>query len=136
VIRNVDLFEDCSREELSQIADLMKETHVAAGTELCREGEPGREFFVIVEGQASVTVKDDHIATLGPGSFFGEMALLDDSPRRATVTAQTAIIGLVLAGREFRALLDTAPAVTRSMIRAVSERLRSERAGQAAALDV
>ena len=98
---------------------------VAAGRVLCREGEVGREFFVIGEGEAAVTVAGHEVAVLGPDDFFGELALLDGAPRNATVTALTPMEVHVLNRAEFATLLDVSPVVARRILRVVGPRLRS-----------
>jgi CRP-like cAMP-binding protein len=92
---------------------------------LCREGQAGHQFFVVVEGQARVTMREREIATLGPGGFFGEMSLLDGGPRIATVTAATPMKLLVLDRREFRHLLGRRLTVVTEIVSVVGERMRS-----------
>ena len=87
LIKSAPLFENCSKQELQSIAQIADELDVREGKVLIREGERGREFFVIVTGEVEVRRKGRKMATLGPGSFVGEMALLSKIPRVATVTA-------------------------------------------------
>ena len=95
------------------------------GKVLTREGEPGSEFFVVIEGQATVIVgKRGRIAPLGPGASFGEMSLLDQGPRTATVEAQTDMELLVLDARSFSSLLADVPSVARKVLAAMAARLR------------
>ena len=124
LLKGVSLFSACTNKELSRIASLADEVEVPAGAVLTHEGKPGREFFAIVEGTAKVTLRGKKMATLGPGSFFGEMSLLDQAPRSATVTADSAMKLLVLDARSFSSLLDQAPSVTRKILRAMAQRLR------------
>ncbi|HVL81664.1 MAG TPA: cyclic nucleotide-binding domain-containing protein, partial [Actinomycetota bacterium] len=98
---------------------------VPAGTVLTREGSPGREAFVIAEGRASVTLDGRAMAELGPGAFFGEMALLDRGPRSATVEALTPMTLFVLDARSFSSLLAETPSVVRKMLQTVAVRLRA-----------
>jgi SAM-dependent methyltransferase len=88
-LRELPLFAGCAREELQRILNLAKEMEVGKGNELTREGDPGDTFYVILRGTAGVTRRSEKLATLGPGSFFGETALLTGGPRTATVTADT-----------------------------------------------
>ena len=120
----IALFRGCPERELAAIARITTPASVTAGTVLCREGEIGKEAFVIVEGQAAATLDGTEIARLGPGSFFGEMALLDGQARTATVTAVTSMTVLVMSSLEFRVLLTDAPTVVRRMLVGVSSRLR------------
>jgi CRP/FNR family cyclic AMP-dependent transcriptional regulator len=92
---------------------------------LTREGDSGREFFVVVDGRARVMVGDrGRIAALGPGASFGEMSLLDQRPRSATVEAETDMQLLVLDARSFSSLLEDAPSVARKVLVAMAGRLR------------
>src|SRR5919204_3275211 len=88
-LKRAPLFEGLSRKELTQLARMSEDIEVAPGKVLCKEGDRGREFFVIVDGNADVTKKGKRIATRGPGEFVGEIALIWDAPRTATVTAKT-----------------------------------------------
>ncbi len=99
------------------------ELTVAAGRVLVREGEAGREFVVIVDGTASVERDGTEIATLGPGSHFGELALLDEQPRNATVTASTELRIQVIDRRAFQTLLDDSPHLTKNLLLATARRL-------------
>src|ERR1700687_6334282 len=95
-LAQVDLFSGCGRRELERVADLAYPRSFRSGTVVCREGEPGDEFYVIVSGQTAVTLDDQRLITLGPGSFFGERALLGSRTRTATVTANNSLGVLVL----------------------------------------
>ena len=125
LLAQVRLFHSCRAEELDRLASVTTELDVPPGQVLCREGQAGHEFFVVVEGQARVTMRERELATLGPGSFFGEMALLDGGPRIATVTAATPMKLLVLHRREFRHLLGRGPTVVTEVLSVVGERMRS-----------
>ena len=124
LLKGVELFRGCSRRELAAIATITTPTDKSEGTVLCTEGSPGLQAFVIVDGKASVSIAGREIAVLGPGSFFGELALLDGGPRVATVTATTPLSLLVLNRREFWSLLETSPGVARRMLEALGSRLR------------
>ena len=123
-LAEVGLFKSCTRSELKELAKISTETEVPTGQVLCREGGVGREFFVVVDGKASVTIAGDDVATIGPGGFFGEMALLDGGPRVATVTAVTPMRVLVLSRPEFVDLLAHVPSASRRILEAVGARLR------------
>jgi CRP/FNR family cyclic AMP-dependent transcriptional regulator len=125
LLQSVWLFERCTPKELQAIAKLATPLLADDGQVLAREGQTGGEFFVIVEGTAEATIDGIHIATLGPGQFFGEMALLDRGPRVATVVARSSMLLLVLSGREFEELIGKAiPSVSRRMLMVLGQRLR------------
>ena len=109
LIKSAPLFENCSKQELEQSPGSPTSSTSAAGKVLIREGERGREFFVIVSGEVEVRRKGRKMATLGPGSFVGEMALLSKIPRVATVTAVTPLDVLVITDRAFLDLLEKMP---------------------------
>ena len=119
------LFDTCTAAERAQIDSLTTPLRVAAGRTLCREGEVGREFFIIDEGEAAVTIGGVEVAVLGPDDFFGELSLLDIAPRNATVTSLTPMRLLVLNRAEFASLLDASPMIARRILRVVGPRLRS-----------
>lgn len=129
VLSKVLLFSGCDRKELGQIASLATEIDIPQGKVLAEEGTPGREFYVILEGKASVSIDGKQVATLGAGDFFGEMALLDQGPRVATVTAEEEMEVAVLDPREFATLVEEHPGVARKILKGLAQRLReSERA--------
>jgi CRP-like cAMP-binding protein len=119
------LFERCSESELDLLATLTYPLEYPAGKVLARENERGREFFVIVRGKAEATRNGDFVATLGPGSFFGEMAILDGQPRVATVTTTepTEVFGMTSAA--FETVSSTMPSVTTKMLIACAGRIRA-----------
>jgi CRP/FNR family transcriptional regulator, cyclic AMP receptor protein len=119
------LFEGLSRKDLGQLARMSDELEVEPGKVLCREGSVGREFFVIIDGEADVTRNGRRVATCGPGDFFGEIALLENVKRTATVTAKTPLHIFVVTGRSFRSLLDDVPSVERKVLRALARRVLS-----------
>ena len=90
---------------------------------LCKEGETGREFFVIIDGTVEVEAKGKHLATLGAGDFVGEIALVVDIPRIASVTTSSPVRALVITGRAFRSLLERSPEVERKVLEALAHRL-------------
>lgn len=122
-LKGAPLFESLSRKDLTQLARVSEDLEVEAGTVLCKEGEIGHEFFVIVEGEIKVSRKGRRVATRGGGEFVGEIALLEELPRTATVTAQTPLRLFVLTAQNFRHLLDENPAVERKVLRALARRL-------------
>jgi len=124
-LRHVTLFSACTNDELALIASRVTEHHSHAGEVLASEGRIGHEFVVIVEGTAKVVVADHEIARLGPGDFFGEIALLDDGPRTATVVAETDLVAEVSSQREFAELVAGAPNLAKKLLVGLARRLRT-----------
>jgi CRP-like cAMP-binding protein len=121
------LFRDLSKHELGELAKATEDLEVEAGKVLTREGDLGREFFVIVEGEVSVTKDGEEIRRLGPGDFFGEIALVyEDARRTATVTAATPLRFFVLTRQSFRSLLERQPEIEEKVMRVLEERLGSD----------
>jgi CRP-like cAMP-binding protein len=120
------LFSTCTDDELGRIAALAHPQEAAAGDELTRQGEEGSEFFIIVSGDASALVDGDEVGTIGPGGFFGEMALIDGGERVATVTATTPLRLLVLGRHDFNEMLEVAmPQVAPKLLSVVGARMRA-----------
>ena len=122
-LRALPLFAACSASELSEIDSLSDEVHVPAGRELISQGDIGREFVIIVEGEAVVTRDGVDVAHLGAGQYFGELALLGAAERNATVTAVTDLVVQVIDRRGFQTLLEDSPSLSRSLLHAMAERL-------------
>jgi CRP/FNR family cyclic AMP-dependent transcriptional regulator len=118
-------FRRCTARQLRQLAQLTTELEAARGAVLCREGEVGRECFVVRDGEATVTIDGEQIATIGPGGVVGELALLDGEPRVATVTAATDMRLVVLSRPEFNKVLADMPSVSRGLLESVGARLRA-----------
>ena len=118
------LFSTSSSKDLRTIRRALEEVTVPAEQVLCEQGTIGREFFLIVKGEASVRRNGRKVATLGPGQYFGELALLDRRPRSATVASETEMNLLVLGQRQFNGVLDAVPALSRKMLAAMATRLR------------
>jgi CRP/FNR family cyclic AMP-dependent transcriptional regulator len=130
LLSRVPLFAACSKSDLSRIASLADQIEVPAGKVLTRQGEPGWECFITVAGKARASMRGRRNVSFGPGSFFGEMSLLDGGPRSATVIADTDMCLLVLDSRSFSSLLDQVPTVRRNVMRGMAERLRESERGQ------
>jgi CRP-like cAMP-binding protein len=122
-LKRASLFEGLSGKELAELARMTDDLEVAAGKVLCREGESGREFFVIMEGEAEVTSGGKSIRTCGSGEFVGEIALIEDVPRTATVTATTPLRFFVMTRQSFLRLLDENREVERKVLRALAKRI-------------
>jgi CRP-like cAMP-binding protein len=123
VLEKVPLFSALSKKDLGRVARITERSHAAAGEVIIRQGELGREFFVVAEGTATVTQRGKKVRALGPGDFFGELALLDPSRRNATVVADGPVELLVLDDRDFRGLLETVPSVGRGLLVGLARRI-------------
>lgn len=124
-LSSIWLFSTATPRELRLIAKALDELAAPAGTVLTEEGTMGREFFFIVEGRASVRRNGKKVALLGPGDYFGELALLDRGPRSATVVADTDMVLLNMSQREFYGLLEDVPPLARKLLSAMAIRLRA-----------
>jgi CRP/FNR family cyclic AMP-dependent transcriptional regulator len=127
-LRTVPLFARCSKKQLATIASLCDELELPPGRELAHEGARGYEFGVIVEGSAVVTKGGQKLRELGAGDFFGEIALVTDTPRTATVVSDSPIRLLVLTARGFRELLRQSPEIQGNVLRALADRLAADAA--------
>jgi CRP-like cAMP-binding protein len=125
LLKNVPLFSQCNKKQLASIASLADLISVPAGTQLITEGRPGLEFMVIVEGGGEVRRKGRKIDTLAPGDFIGEMALITGGPRNATVRTTTDTSLLAVTGRQFWTLLEQAPGIQTSLLKAMGQRLQA-----------
>jgi CRP/FNR family cyclic AMP-dependent transcriptional regulator len=126
LLKRTPLFGGCTKSELRELAKTADELDLREGTVLIREGRPGREFFVLIDGTAVVTKQGKKIADLGPGDWLGEIALITDSPRTATVTATSPVDVLVITDRRFRSVVETMPSIALKMLASVGERLASD----------
>ena len=126
LISKVPLFVGLSKQQLGQIAAIADEIDLKQGKVLTREGERGREFFVLLEGEAEVRRKGKKLATRRAGEFFGEIALVSDHPRVATVTATTPVRALVIRDTDFRGVLSRMPEIALKVLQAVAERLPAD----------
>lgn len=124
VLRRVPLFADLDKRELAQIARLFKERRFSAGQTVVQEGSGGAAFFLIDSGEATVTAGGRRRATLGPGDFFGELALIDEGVRTATITAETDLGCYGLTFWDFRPLVQNNAAIGWKLVQALVRRLR------------
>jgi CRP/FNR family cyclic AMP-dependent transcriptional regulator len=129
LLKRVPLFADCSKSELRALARSTDEIDLREGTVMTREGRPGREFFVLIEGTARVTKDGQKVAELKGGDWFGEIALITNRPRTATVTATSAVDVLVLTDRRFRTVVETMPTIALKVLSSVGERLGHDARG-------
>ena len=118
-------FQGLSRGDLLKLAKITEDLEVDEGRALTREGQSGSEFFVIIDGEVGVSKDGQEIRTLGPGDFFGEIALLEDTPRTATVTAKTPLRFFVLTRQAFRSLLAHQPELEQKVLAALQERVQA-----------
>jgi len=126
LLRTVPLFATCSKRELSQIAELADELSFREGTVLCRQGDPGRELFIIIEGAVKVERHGEQVNVLGPGDFLGEGALILSKPRNATITATSPIRALILTNTNFKRLLEEDPDISKNVLDTLAERTPPE----------
>lgn len=123
-LASVPLFAACSNRDRQIIARHALLVDVPAGMDVVEEGTPGDAFFFVLDGQATVRRKNRQVANLGPGAYFGELALLDPGPRDATVTADTPMTLGVLGARAFRSLIRELPSLNEKLLRGLVRRLR------------
>jgi CRP/FNR family transcriptional regulator, cyclic AMP receptor protein len=126
LLKKVPLFSKLGKAELQQVAQIADELDLPAGKEMATEGDRGREFFVLLDGEAEVTKGGSRINTMKKGDFFGEIALVTKMPRTATVTASTDVDVLVITERDFDALLKKSPEIGRNVAEALAERVAPE----------
>jgi len=122
-LRQVPLFASLPPAQLLVIAQLASRVEVPAGQELTREGDEGREFIVVLDGEVEVRRQGQLVATLGPGSHFGEIALLAHSPRTATVTAKTPVVAESIGRSGFALALAEVPGLSENLLAATATRL-------------
>jgi CRP/FNR family transcriptional regulator, cyclic AMP receptor protein len=123
-LAQVKMFSSLNKKELRLIAQDSDVITVRAGSEIVKEGQIGHEFYLILDGQATVKRNGRKIATLSTGDYFGEMALLDRGPRSATVVADTDCELLLIGQREFMAVIDAVPPVAHKLLVSMAARLR------------
>ena len=124
LLATVPLFARMGAKELERLGQLTDEVEIGLDGILAQQGATGHEFFIVLDGRLMVLDGRKPIASLGPGDFFGEIALLDGRPRTATVRAEGITRLLVIGHREFHALMDEFPTVRTAVLEALAERLR------------
>ena len=123
LLRNVRLFSDLDERDLESLAEEFNERRFSAGDKIALEGEGGLMFFVVESGEASVEVQGEEVATLGPGAAFGEIALINRSPRTATVTAVSDLKTYGLPVFVFRPFVEARPQVAWRLLETMADRL-------------
>jgi CRP/FNR family cyclic AMP-dependent transcriptional regulator len=124
LVQGVPLFADLDRKELQGLANSMKERTFRSGQTIASEGQSGIGFFVIAEGTANVSQGGEDRATLGPGDYFGEIALIDDGLRTASVTADSELKAYGLTAWEFRPLVESNASIAWKLLKTMAVRLR------------
>jgi CRP/FNR family cyclic AMP-dependent transcriptional regulator len=124
LVQGVPLFADLDKRELQGVASSMKERTFNPGQTIAAEGQTGIGFFVIAEGTAKVSQGDEERATLGPGDYFGEIALIDDGLRTASVTADSELKVYGLTSWEFRPLVESNASIAWKLLKTMATRLR------------
>jgi CRP-like cAMP-binding protein len=127
-LRDVPLFAGLSEDDLERLARQMKERRFPAGSNVTSEGAGGAGFFVIIEGNATVVVADEERAQLGPGDHFGEIALIDEGMRSATINADSDLLCYGMTAWEFRPFIEEHPQVAWIMLQTMARRLREAQA--------
>jgi CRP-like cAMP-binding protein len=131
MLHRIPLFERLGKTELSRVAQLADEVDVPADRVLMRQGDLGSQMFVVASGRVRIERDGENLAELGPGDWFGEMALVSEGNRSATATAVEPSRLFVLAHREFHSLMDENPGVRSAVFECVADRLRKLEAGSA-----
>lgn len=126
LLRRIPLFAACTRRELIEVALVADEREAGADEVLMEQGQPGREFFVLIDGTVVVRRHGRKLANLGPGDWFGEIALLTFKPRSATVTAISPCRLLVIQDRSFRQVVEASPRIALRVLGSVSQRLERD----------
>jgi CRP-like cAMP-binding protein len=123
-LATIPLFAGLTTEQLVPVASVSRRTSAAAGEVICEQGALGDQLYLILEGEVEILRDGKRLAVLGSGDCFGEMAILDDSPRSATVRASTEVALIATARTDFRDLLQLYPGIARGIIDVLVERLR------------
>jgi CRP/FNR family cyclic AMP-dependent transcriptional regulator len=126
LLKRTALFSECTKADLLEVAISADERVAPEGDRLTEEGRRGREFFLLVEGAVTVRHGRRKLADLGPGDWFGEIAILTHKPRTATVTATSPVRLLVISDRAFRRVVETRPRIALNVLRSVAERLEHD----------
>jgi CRP/FNR family transcriptional regulator, cyclic AMP receptor protein len=124
LLEKVSMFSACNKKELGRLAAVAQERRVPSGAVLTKEGEAGDEFFVVAEGMAQASIKGRKVGSIPAGSFFGEMSLLDQGPRTATVTAELPTRLVVITAKDFGKVIDEIPSIALKIMKGLATRIR------------
>jgi CRP-like cAMP-binding protein len=124
-LAKISFFEGFTPAELARVGSLVEEVDAEAGAILTEQGKPGQECYIIVEGQASVEINGEQKAVVGPGTMIGEMALIDNRPRSATIRAITPMKLLALNTKDFKTMLEEMPSANKAVMSRLTELLRT-----------
>jgi len=124
LLEKVSMFSALNKKELAKLASVTEERRVPSGTVLTKEGEGGDEFYVVAEGMAEASIGGRKVGSIPAGSFFGEMSLLDQGPRTATVTAELPTRLVVLTAKDFGRVIEEVPAISLKIMRGLASRIR------------
>jgi CRP-like cAMP-binding protein len=127
-LARVPLFSGLSKKDLKKISGLATRLDLPPGKELTHQGSAGNEFLVVLDGDVDVVIDGKVIASRGPGDYFGEIALLEDRPRVATVVAKTPVSVEVIGRREFKALIEDQPEIAQQLLATMAQRLAEDEA--------
>ena len=126
MLAKVPLFEGLTRKELREVSNLSVRMNLSAGRQLTRQGAAGQEFIIVLDGSVDVLIDGVVVASPAAGQFYGEVSLLDDRPRMATVVAKTDVTVDIIGRREFADLLEQQPQIAERLQQAMAERLAAE----------
>jgi len=124
LLEKVSMFSALNKKEVGRLAAVADERRVPSGTVLTKEGEPGDEFYVVAEGMAEASIGGRKVGSIPAGSFFGEMSLLDQGPRTATVTAELPTRLVVITAKDFGQVIDDVPAISLKTMKGLASRIR------------
>jgi CRP/FNR family cyclic AMP-dependent transcriptional regulator len=127
-LARVPLFAGLSKKDLKKVSSLATRLDLPVGKELTHQGATGNEFLIVLDGEVDVVIDGNVVASRGPGDYFGEIALLDDRPRVATVVAKTPVSVEVIGRREFKALVDDQPEIAQQLLATMAQRLEEDEA--------
>jgi len=131
-LARVPIFANCTAEEIGAIASVAQESGFGADQIIVTQGTPGQAFYLILSGRVEIIRDGQSLGSFGPGDFFGEMSLLDQAPRSATIKASEPTTCLMLSSWDFKALLEAHPSIAVKLLEVLSRRLRvaDERLGR------
>jgi CRP/FNR family transcriptional regulator len=124
MLKKVPLFAGLDNKELTQIASSMRERRFKAGDVMTQEGSSGVGFFVVEDGEADVSVGGDARGSIGPGDYFGEIALINESPRTATLTARTDMLCYGMTPWDFKPLVESNSEIAWKLLTAMAEKMK------------